>query len=397
MSFIAAAGPVESTHSDMDRIKAFLFGAMFLGCMASGAQSAAASGLGRVMLFGAMGGLALLGFAQWVGDPELRFRKWEAGIPAAFITLGFYASLRAPSFEAMKGALTFVGIGVFCACLRGLRTSHALSVSLGKIGGAAILLSLLLCLFGPRGDGETGWYKNGNYAGALFFLFSYFPFCMLKGDAREPKIAKWAISLAVIGILATRTRSALLALMVAGFVAAIREPILSRRTKSILLTLGLLFAVLGAYLVTHKDDPQVALISLALSGKRLDTGRGELWAILIGFIKMRPWFGWGTGMQPEDFCGSDLSSHNGYIQLGLQLGLVGVMLAMSACFSALWTLARSPNPNAKYAFYFLLGAMIHEYFEVMLFQNSAPFFLPMWGIVGLSLAKFRESPPPATT
>ena len=130
---------------------------------------------------------------------------------------------------------------------------------------------------------------------------------------------------------------------------------------------------------------------MALSGKRLDTGRGQLWEILIGFIKMRPIFGWGTGLQPEDFCGTELSSHNGYIQLGLQLGLVGVLLALSACASALYSLARSFNPNARFAFYLLLGAIVHEFFEVMLFQNSAPFFLPVWGIVGLSLTPFKDS------
>jgi O-antigen ligase len=87
---------------------------------------------------------------------------------------------------------------------------------------------------------------------------------------------------------------------------------------------------------------------LGLFGKSDDlTGRLDIWNAVIGLAAQRPWFGWGwVGYWPpwaEPFDGlavrngvEYLQAHNAWLDVWLQLGVVGVLAFASIVIGALW-------------------------------------------------------------
>lgn len=87
---------------------------------------------------------------------------------------------------------------------------------------------------------------------------------------------------------------------------------------------------------------------LGLFGKSDDlTGRLDIWNAVIGLAGQRPWFGWGwVGYWPpwaEPFDGlavrngvEYLQAHNAWLDVWLQLGIVGVLAFASIVIGALW-------------------------------------------------------------
>jgi O-antigen ligase len=127
------------------------------------------------------------------------------------------------------------------------------------------------------------------------------------------------------------------------------------------------------------------------------SGREILWSGLIPAIFQKPIFGYGPGTVPGDIIYSilisnqrslSLSSHNLFIQIGIQVGLLGVLLF----FWLIWRIWKvfwygRGVWGVSLAGSFLVGILVHQVFEVSLTQNNLTVGLLQWLILGIGVAK----------
>jgi exopolysaccharide production protein ExoQ len=136
------------------------------------------------------------------------------------------------------------------------------------------------------------------------------------------------------------------------------------------------------------------------------TGRTELWNAVLISISKRPWFGYGfsafwLGMKGES--GSVLRAigwpagyaHNGYLDLGLHLGVLGLIIFAVGYLwywrRALEFLVRVPGPVAVWLCTFLVFMLLSNLTEgSILTQNSIYWVLYTSTAVSLSPACFRR-------
>jgi O-antigen ligase len=111
-----------------------------------------------------------------------------------------------------------------------------------------------------------------------------------------------------------------------------------------------------------------------------------MWAQLREYIEQRPLVGWGTGVTPEDLTGNSLSAHNGYIQLWLQLGIVGLVLQVMLLVALLVWLFKRGNHVSRVALAVLLGMMVHEMWEVTLIQNNTALTILTWLVIAIGVS-----------
>lgn len=127
-----------------------------------------------------------------------------------------------------------------------------------------------------------------------------------------------------------------------------------------------------------------------ISGHRANSGRDQLWPYIIYTMQENSFVGLGAGTLPRDFMNTTLSAHSYYIQLYLQLGIVG--LVMLGCFLlSLWNiLARAETPAGKFGSALFLMFVVHNSTEVIMFQNNALVGVPAWCAIGLAFALERQ-------
>jgi exopolysaccharide production protein ExoQ len=160
-------------------------------------------------------------------------------------------------------------------------------------------------------------------------------------------------------------------------------------------------------LTTLWRDPQFALGILGRDTSL--TGRTSLWPSVIGLIQQRPVLGWGyrAMWQPDDPARMVVdqinewgasSSHNAFLEIALQLGLVGVAILVVIIFVALGRGLRCCNagirPLGWFSVMFIVGAILAAQTMETLGQNQ----VIEWVILnvlsfncGLALASHRET------
>jgi O-antigen ligase len=125
------------------------------------------------------------------------------------------------------------------------------------------------------------------------------------------------------------------------------------------------------------------------TGRPAESGRQILWPDILHAVANNKWFGLGAGVIPQDIMNTVLSSHNLYLQVLLQTGIIGV----SALVLLLFVLWRSASPDRRLGdltFRHLLVVdiwilLLHCDLEVFLTQNSLVVGIPAWVMLGLGL------------
>lgn len=125
------------------------------------------------------------------------------------------------------------------------------------------------------------------------------------------------------------------------------------------------------------------------TNKNLYSGREFIWSSLIDKINEQPFFGYGTGILPNQLIDSGLSAHNFYLQIATQNGYLGLAILL-VLFVYIWSLffrnkeSRIVRISASY----FSAILIYLTFEVSLTQNQIASGIIMWFIfsVGLSFS-----------
>ena len=156
--------------------------------------------------------------------------------------------------------------------------------------------------------------------------------------SRAARLGYWLI-FTLVGALILLSRSAtawVLASVAAGlsvYLPCLLRPT-ARRNYAVVIGGGVLGVLLGAAMLL---DPASLLHSLGKDDTL--TGRTDLWDLVFPHLWQRPWLGYGYGVFWDPFRYALWQSsgwpaphpHNGYIQLVLDLGVVGLLL-FACCF-----------------------------------------------------------------
>ncbi|MCP2031684.1 O-antigen ligase [Okibacterium sp. HSC-33S16] len=278
------------------------------------------------------------------------------------------------SLLTLTGTLLTTIVGVYLAlALTWTEVVHALGVALKWVLGLSILFELWVALvvrapvlplfvdFGGKeppllamwsrnvlleGGRIQGILGNSNLLAVVALLgILVFGLQLAAGTVRRSWGIVWLALAAIIFVL-TRSSTMILAAVAAAIVLAavllIRRSTTPRARSGVYVGLAAI-GLAGILFVTVFSN-----VFLALFGKSSDlTGRLGIWDKVIGLAQERPWFGWGYSSPwipwVEPFDGfivrrgvEQLHAHNAWLDVWLQLGVIGVVLFAAVIVSLTW-------------------------------------------------------------
>lgn len=201
-----------------------------------------------------------------------------------------------------------------------------------------------------------------------------------------------AILLSIIGISVTVDHRAI---QIVGIIAIALVIILhvwpSNLTRWVFFFTGIFGIIFAFFIFTGHLLDQVVIdeLSSEWTNRTIFSGRHVIWPFLIDFIADRPFFGWGAGFLFRDVHEFDLSAHSSYLQIILQVGLVGLfMLALS--FFQMWRGVLISGESVLkslevYTMACVFVIMLHSSVEVFLTQNLLVIGIPAWSLLGLEI------------
>jgi O-antigen ligase len=250
----------------------------------------------------------------------------------------------------------------------------------------------------------TAHMTNPNLSGG-FFGFSLF-FILLALQARQHQLLRLALAgLAVLTLLLSFTsasRAIMLALAGLAIVYYSWRWLTARRWRFytafwVLVGVIIVITITIPILQMLPFYEQATALSEELFHKNLQSGRNVIWTLVFQGILDAPLFGHGPYYLPRNLFAIDLSAHNLYLQVALQVGLLGVS-ALLAMLYAVWRVfwqGRHDN-RVRLAAGFTAAILIHQTFDVSLTQHNLSLGLLMWMIMGLGAGLAINSSPPAT-
>lgn len=245
----------------------------------------------------------------------------------------------------------------------------------------AFAVALPAYAYMPDGGQLRGVFTHKNSMGELLLMAGV----VLAATWPARLIPRWlaAAGLALVFALALPVGSATaLALLVVlgGLLAALLALRLPHHLAALMIGLGLgLVGLVAALAVLHP-----AGVFELLGRDPTLTGRAQLWAFVDGLIAERPWLGYGyrtVFAQPwvqhwvVDALGWEAPhAHNGYREIMLDLGVVGLLLVLPILAGTLWRAIRRvvvrPDTLAVFAFLIIAGYLLRNLTEADLLHQT---------------------------
>ncbi|GAA2533786.1 O-antigen ligase family protein [Mycolicibacterium diernhoferi] len=122
------------------------------------------------------------------------------------------------------------------------------------------------------------------------------------------------------------------------------------------------------------------------TGARVESGRDVLWPSILHAVSETPIFGLGAGALPRDVLTTQLSAHNYYLQVYMQVGLLGIGLLVAFLLSAWKRLSTATTGAGRFGSALFLLFLVHNGTEVLMFQNNTLIGVPAWCAIGLALS-----------
>lgn len=265
------------------------------------------------------------------------------------------------------------------------------------IGASVASLVLLILAAGAvtAGFGQS-WaagLRNPNALGMTAFMLLFFVLAnaYYMRPIRALPLAALPFMLSLVIVVSSGSRASFLSLIVASIVYMGWRVVVRSRLRYWSLFWGVLFICGLATAIISQVLPVAWLevvdaMSREYFGKRLFSGREDIWIFALEAIAERPFLGWGAGIRLSDIAEWHLSVHNFYLQVALQVGLVGLILVI-ASFAIVWRVMWSARNHGviRVTGAYIAGTLILQTFEVTLTQNNLAFGLPFWSLTGLAV------------
>lgn len=236
---------------------------------------------------------------------------------------------------------------------------------------------------------------NPNALGGIVFFILYFLIVAYLTEKRKKAKYFWLFSIFMGMVLCflTMARSVWLAGVIALFVYLIWDFFKNRFVFNMFFYLVIIAIIVGTYFYSNINEyyflESLNSLVYTYTGKNLLSGRNRFWYILIEYIMQRPLVGYGAGTRPSDLIDISLSAHSLYIQVALQVGLVGIF-SLFFFLKTIWEVMWFGKNNiiVKISGAFFVGIMIQQMFEVFLIQNNLAIGVLQWFIfaIGFSIS-----------
>jgi len=265
---------------------------------------------------------------------------------------------------------------------------------------AGTLFNIYLYFEGPRVQERLTITDQtpANYLGLLSFGFLMCSFA----------IGRWWLSTALIVanfviIIATQSRSGLIASIVGAVIYLILRQIQIHKARTVFVVGGILLLSLGLLLM-FQDLVENSVSSLLFLDNKYRglgtgfTGRLGAWHEAADLFLSNPWFGVGFRMH-ESYMTTLSSAHNGYLSLFAEVGIVGALPLLTLVFLACWNLLRQSmagDSMAALSLSFVLGYLFVAAFERYFLNMGNPTSILAWLFLlypgQRSLPLWREQP-----
>lgn len=233
-------------------------------------------------------------------------------------------------------------------------------------------------------------YRNPNSLGT--FLLCWFGFLSVKRLIKHIDIFFLAVVLFLCFISSSRASSVAILVYIGLYCYFKMSRTVVNRSISTIYSLyfvemlSILIFILFSYaLVDTATGNQLQELSRIYFGKNFFSGRQLIWGYLLDLVAIHPFIGNGLSSLPEDFLPFiQLSSHNGWLQIVLQIGIIGLMVMVLIIKKILYAITFNDNIFLSCRILpFVYAIIFHECFEVSLTQNLLVSGLMMWFVMGL--------------
>lgn len=233
----------------------------------------------------------------------------------------------------------------------------------------------------------SGIFSNSNTLGLLLFCFLFYLF-LNNLYKKNNLFFIFNVVVTLVLIYFSSTRSIFVGLFFVGITYLFWNVIIRRKKIFMFYFFVLMLTVVGIIYIYPKMidwDNFYNFNDLVLNytGKSIYTGRQLIWSKLIELIEQKIWFGYGAGTSVMDVLKIDLSTHNLYLQIMLQTGVLGIftfILFLSSIWNSFWSGRNDIKVRLSASFY--IGILVQQSFEVTLTQNNMPIALLQWLIIG---------------
>jgi exopolysaccharide production protein ExoQ len=274
--------------------------------------------------------------------------KWIVLLLLLAILSVFWTAAPEVTPRRLIGLLGTTMVGLYVAARYDLRQQMDI---LAWTMGAAIVSSLIFAIVLPRygvmggmhaGDWR-GIYIHKNVLGKIMTLSIILFWLLLRNSPGRNRILRIGLIFSVLLLVLTTSASSIINSMVLVFSSSLLATLGWRYRTMIPTVLVLLVVMAGVSFWLSQSAEAI----FALFGKNATfTGRTDIWVSVMNMINQRPWFGYGF----SGFWNGRLSeaaavwrdtrwhvphSHNGYLDLWLDLGLLGMGLFALSFWSAL--------------------------------------------------------------
>lgn len=235
---------------------------------------------------------------------------------------------------------------------------------------------------------------NTNSLGTYALFLSFFPALYIV-SYRKLKSSRLLILFGAVltTIFLSGTRSVMLSVVFGIITLAVWKFISKNKTFFKLYFLSILAFIFTYTVVYPRLDKilvnfnQYNYFIIEHTGKGILSGRDRLWSFLIDVIAQKPLIGHGSGAIISDFMRTTLSAHNLYLQIALQVGLIGVTI-LAIFLLQIWKVfwVNRYDPKVILAACYYVGILIYQVNEISLLQNDPAVNLLQWLTIGLGLS-----------
>lgn len=228
-------------------------------------------------------------------------------------------------------------------------------------------------------------FTRGNALGGALFCYMGIYLSIPRKYSKWDKII---IALMLLLMYFANSRSAMVSMVVFLLIRFLFLRHKNWNRKYIILVLVTIFTIFPyVYMMLYQSSFKDSLdaFSWLFLRKRFFSGRQYFWGILIEYINNKFLLGYGLGVTPETLLGITYSSHNWYLQILLQMGLIGFLLLVNVLRNIWNTLSKLGSKISANASAFIVGVLIWQCFEVSLTQNNYSIGILTWLVMGMGL------------
>lgn len=297
---------------------------------------------------------------SWSSHPDIAFRKVISLIGTTFFAL--YIASRYSFEQQLKIYSWTFGIAIIFSFLFALALPQYGISSLDAVSGT-----------------WRGIYPHKNGLGeSMFVSFLTFYFLSISQPKNRLLFQIFCLLSVVLILLAESATSFVSVVFIFAIAQALNYLSLKSKKSVLLVLLFIIFSAGLIFIFTVNFDA-----FLAANNKDVTlTGRTPLWESLWGFIQQKPWLGYGYGIffsgehretdllwKVHDW--NPVHAHNGYIQLWLNLGIVGLSVFilgyMRCLFNSLFKYLISKDIKMLWVFLILIYTVTHDLTEISFF------------------------------